>query len=35
MAGRRKHAQRSRKTYSLNKKLKYHLRGINPHANRT
>ncbi len=35
MAGRKKHAQRSRKTYRLNRQLKYHLRGMDPHTNRT
>lgn len=32
MAGRKKHAQRSRKTYNENRKLKYHLRGMDPHT---
>ena len=28
MAGRKKHAQRSRKTYKLHSQLKYYLRGV-------
>ena len=35
MAGRKKHAQRSRKTYKLRRQLMFYLRGINPHTNRT
>lgn len=31
MAGRKKHAQRSRKTYKLHSQLKYYLRGTNPY----
>ena len=35
MAGRRKHAQRSRKTYKERSRLKFYIRGLNPHTNRT
>lgn len=34
MAGRRKHAQRSRKTWKEHNRLKFYLRGINPHVYR-
>lgn len=35
MAGRRKHAQRSRKTWKLHSQLKFYLRGMDPHTKRT
>ena len=34
MAGRAKHAQRSRKTYRIHKELKYYLRGAKPNTKR-